>query len=153
MALVNGQFFDPTWVALIQSAGRGVKPVVTGIVEGSFGLTQSVWTKGLDQSSGGPYVVVLYYINPAETEDNNALRIVVDGTNVWEQTGMNPTGSNFLIGTAFDEQIGDPTTAAVWCHTGFELWGYKALASSVLAQSVYYTLEWVAIYFMEVSCL
>jgi hypothetical protein len=126
----------------------GGAPKVTGLFDGEVSLPSgSPYVKLLDRASVGPAVILTYNINPDETENDSALRVVVDGTIIHSATGLDPSGNNYLIGTAFDTMTagsgdaGEPAIAACFCAVGFELWGYRTAAGGVDAQYTYATYE------------
>ena len=143
MTLINGHFYHPLWVSLLQGAGQGLKPAVVGVTQSTFDINSSTWTKLLDKATGGPYLVVLVNEDPAETQTCE-VRLVGDGTILHERL-LYPSGGNFLIGTPFSEQVGTYSTPAVWCHTGFEIWGKRAVATTITIEYIYYELSWETI--------
>jgi hypothetical protein len=138
MTQINGHYWHPLWVSLLQGAGAGIKPHVTEVVQGDHGWALSDWYQLLDRSTGGPYLVVIVNQRPSDTV-GCSLRLVADGVNIHERA-LQPAGANFLVGTPFDTQW-PYHTPAVWCHTGFEIWGLRTTGITYM-EYVYYKIEW-----------
>ena len=126
-------------------AVRGLVPKITGAYFGSVTLPTGSVQQMLDRSSVGPSILLVFNIDPSETELNSTLKVVCDGSTLHEVTGLDPSGNNFFVGCAWAGQTAgsgdstEPTIAGVFCASGFELWGERTVPGSVDAQYRYIT--------------